>query len=414
MPRGRHRHSEPLHRLLPPMTVAGTAVVLAAAALFAGDTELLRLLTLAAALTAVAGAAVARAWDRSAGRRVAELTTLRARDEWRADERIAELETDLEEHREIRGRLEKKLRGKRSELARLRTEHADLLRRYATAESERARALEARRRLQLEGAAGHRPLALGTGASPVGPAAYLKAAEALRNLPRNAAQQQARQTVEEARRREIEALEEPQGRHASGKPAPRFPSASGGSSRRSPPPSFPTPSRSVAGTPPSGPPAGSTSSARSRLPARKWVGPRPARLSPRPRLRLASTNGPARQPLPRSSTSPPTTTPNNSTSPASAPRRNPHPAESGNHSGAWVPVRKAAPVFQGAGGTTREAGGGTARSAQRLYGALLDAGDARGSRAVRQPAAGRAGGRVRRPGPGGARHGRLRAAGHQR
>jgi len=202
------------------MTVAGTAAVLATASLFASDTGLLRVLTLAASLTAVTGAAVARTWDRSAGRRVAELITLRARDEWRADERIAELETDLEEYREIRGRLEKKLRGKRSELARLRSEHAELLRRYATAESERARALEARRRLQLEGAAVHRPLALGTGASPVGPAAYLKAAEALRNLPRNAARQQARETVEEARRREIAAPEEPQGRHASGKPAP--------------------------------------------------------------------------------------------------------------------------------------------------------------------------------------------------
>ncbi len=202
------------------MTVAGTAAVLAVAALFAGDTGLLRVLAVAAALTAVAGSAIARAWDRAAGRRVAELTTLRSRDEWRADERVAELETDLEEYREIRGRLEKKLRGKRSELARLRTEHADLLRRYATAESERARALEAKRRLQLEGAAARQPLALGTGSSPVGPAAYLKAAEALRNLSRNAARRQATATVEEARRREIAAPEEPQGRHASGAVAP--------------------------------------------------------------------------------------------------------------------------------------------------------------------------------------------------
>lgn len=202
------------------MTVAGTAAVLAVAALFAGDPGQLRVLTLAAALTAVTGAAIARAWDRAAGRRVAELTTLRARDEWRADERIAELETDLEEYRDLRGRLEKKLRAKRSELARLRTEHADLLRRYATAESERARALEAKRRLQLEGTAVHQPLALGTGTSPVGPAAYLKAASALSNLSRNGARQQAARTVEEARRREIAAPEEPQGRHASGAVAP--------------------------------------------------------------------------------------------------------------------------------------------------------------------------------------------------
>jgi hypothetical protein len=204
--------------MLPPLTVAGSAAALAVASLLTGDTGPLRVLTVLAALTAVTGAAIARAWDRSAGRRVAELVTLRTRDEWRTDERIAELEIDLEEFREIRGRLEKKLRGKRSELARLRTEHAALLRRYATAESERARMLEARR-LQVDGTAA-RPLALGTGISPVGPAAYLKAAEALRNLPRNTAKQQARQTVADARRRDTAASEEPQGKHASGAPAP--------------------------------------------------------------------------------------------------------------------------------------------------------------------------------------------------
>ena len=209
--------------MLPPLTVAGSAAVLAAASLFAGDTGLLRVLTAATAVAAVTGAWLARTWDRSAGRRVAELTTLRTRDEWRADERIAEVETDLDESREIRGRLEKKLRAKRSELARLRTEHADLLRRYATAESERARALEARRRLQIEGAAAPAPLALGTGASPVGPSAYLQAAEALRHLGRNAARQQAQRTVEDARRREAAAPEEPQGRHADGAPAPVLP-----------------------------------------------------------------------------------------------------------------------------------------------------------------------------------------------
>jgi hypothetical protein len=214
MPRGRHRHSQPLHRLLPPLTVAGCAAALAAASLFAGDTSALRVITVATALTACAGATLARTWDRSAGHRVAELETLRERDEWRTDERVAELETDLEESRELRGRLEKKLGGKRAELARLRTEHADLLRRYATAESERARALEARRRLQLEGVAAQQPLALAAGHTAVGPAAFLKAEQALRELSRNAARQQVRRTVEEARRRDVAAPEEPQGKHA--------------------------------------------------------------------------------------------------------------------------------------------------------------------------------------------------------
>lgn len=211
MPRGRHRHSQPLHRLLPPLSVAGCAVVLAAASLVAADTGVIRVITAATALTAIAGAALARTWDRSAGREVAELEAARVREEWRTDERVAELETDLEESRDIRGRLEKKLRGKRSELARLRTEHADLLRRYATAEAERARALEKNRQLRV----GEAPqqLALTAGTPAVGPAAFLKAEQALRELSRNAARQQAQATVEEARRREAAAPEEPHGRH---------------------------------------------------------------------------------------------------------------------------------------------------------------------------------------------------------
>jgi hypothetical protein len=199
--------------MLPPMTVAVCAAVLAAASLTAADTTVIRVITAATALTAIAGAVLARSWDRSAGRKVAELEAARVREEWRTDERAAELETDLEESREIRGRLEKKLRAKRAEMARLRTEHADLLRRYATAESERARTLEKNRQLRV----GEAPqqLALTSGVSAVGPAAFLKAEQALRELSRNAAKQQAQRTVDAARRREAAAPaeEEPQGRH---------------------------------------------------------------------------------------------------------------------------------------------------------------------------------------------------------
>jgi hypothetical protein len=213
MPRGRHRHSEPLHRLLPPLSIAGCAVLLAAASLMATDTGVIRIVTAATALTAIAGAALARTWDRSAGREVAELEAARVREEWRTEERVAELETDLDESREIRGRLEKKLRAKRAEMARLRTEHADLLRRYATAEAERARALEKNRQLRVGDAP--RQLALTAGTSEIGAAAFLKAEQALRDLPRNAARQQAQATVEAARRREAAAPteEDPQGRH---------------------------------------------------------------------------------------------------------------------------------------------------------------------------------------------------------
>ncbi|MFG2114289.1 hypothetical protein ACGFRB_16915 [Streptomyces sp. NPDC048718] len=153
MPRGRHRHSPPLHKLLPPASVAGAAVVCAAGAWLFGEPVVLRLLVAAAAAAAVTGVVLMRRRDHSAGRQVAELTRARAADQWKTEERIAELESDLEESRELRARLDAKLRAKRVELAGLRSEHADLLRRYATAETERASALEGRRVLALESGA---------------------------------------------------------------------------------------------------------------------------------------------------------------------------------------------------------------------------------------------------------------------
>ncbi|MFE0627182.1 hypothetical protein ACFW3D_09450 [Streptomyces sp. NPDC058864] len=210
MPRGRHRHSQPLHRLLPPVTVAGSAAALAVGALVIGDPVLLRVFVVAAAGVAGGGAFLLRSWDRAAGKQVADLKTARVRDEWRADERIAELEVDLEDSRELRGKLENKLRGKRAELARLRTEHADLLRRYATAESERARALE-EGRVAKKAVGSALPVPY---TAPVSPAAYLRASAALRDLSRNGARQQAALTVEEARRRDLADTDEPQGRHA--------------------------------------------------------------------------------------------------------------------------------------------------------------------------------------------------------
>ncbi|MET8902131.1 hypothetical protein [Streptomyces sp. NPDC004538] len=150
MPRGRHRHSPPLHRLLPPSAIAGVSVVCALGPWVFSETVILRVLSAAAAVTAVVGAVVMRHWDAQAGRRVADLTRARASDEWRYEERVAELESDLEESRELRVKLEHRLRAKRTELAGLRNEHASLLRRYATAETERATALEGRRLLEIE------------------------------------------------------------------------------------------------------------------------------------------------------------------------------------------------------------------------------------------------------------------------
>ncbi|MFI8264002.1 hypothetical protein [Streptomyces sp. NPDC085665] len=153
MPRGRHRNPEPLHRLLTPTTVAGVSVASAAAAWLLADPLPLRLLVALAGAAGVSGAVLMRAWDRAAGRRVAELARERVKDEWKTEERIAELESDLEEARALRAKLDAKLRVKRVELAGLRGEHAALLRRYATAETERASALEGRRLLAIEASA---------------------------------------------------------------------------------------------------------------------------------------------------------------------------------------------------------------------------------------------------------------------
>lgn len=152
MPRGRHRHSPPLHRLLPPSAIAGVSLVCAFGPWVFSQQAVLRVIAAAAAAVAIVGAAVMRRWDGQAGKQVADLTRARASDEWRHEERVAELETDLEESRELRVKLEQRLRAKRTELAGLRNEHAALLRRYATAETERASALEGRRLLEIEAA----------------------------------------------------------------------------------------------------------------------------------------------------------------------------------------------------------------------------------------------------------------------
>ncbi|MFD5031709.1 hypothetical protein ACFVWX_00215 [Streptomyces sp. NPDC058220] len=240
MPRGRHRHSPPLHKLLPPSAVAGAAVLCAAGAWFLSEPVMLRGLVAVTAAAAVSGAVFMRGWDRSAGRRVAELTRGRESDQWKTEERVAELEADVEESRELRLKLDAKLRAKRVELAALRGEHAALLRRYATAETERATALEGRRQLALEAAA--EPKALPAAGSTPTASAYAGAARALENLPRNGVTQQVKRTVDAARRRDLAEraaeADEPQGKHAaaaqgeqhsrpsSALPATRVPAAS--------------------------------------------------------------------------------------------------------------------------------------------------------------------------------------------
>ncbi|MET9670543.1 hypothetical protein ABZY19_35130 [Streptomyces sp. NPDC006475] len=215
MPRGRHRHSPPLHRLLPPSAVAGASVLCAAGAWFLTEPVVLRTLVTAATAAAITGAVLMRSWDRAAGRQVADLTRGRASDAWSTEEQIAELEADLEESRDLRTKLDARLRAKRVELAALRGEHAALLRRYATAETERAGVLEDRRQLAIEASA---PKALMPAGSTPTPSTYLRASMALDNLSRNAAAQEAKRTVEEARKRDLaeraREADEPQGKHA--------------------------------------------------------------------------------------------------------------------------------------------------------------------------------------------------------
>lgn len=161
----------------------------------------LRGLVAVTAAAAATGAYLMRSWDSAAGRRVAELLRARASEEWKTEERIAELEADIEESREIRTRVETKLRAKRVELAKLRGEHAALLRRYATAETARASALEGRRQLAIE--ASQEPKALPPAGSTATASAYFRAAQALDHLTRNGITQHTRRILEDARRRQL-------------------------------------------------------------------------------------------------------------------------------------------------------------------------------------------------------------------
>ncbi|MEI7030515.1 hypothetical protein [Streptomyces pratensis] len=325
MPRGRHRHSPPLHKILPPSLVAGVSVVGATGAWLLAEPLALRGLVAAVAAAAVTGAWLMRSWDRAAGLRVAELERARAGDAWRAEERIAELEQDLEESRELRTRLETKLRRKRVELAGLRGEHAGLLRRYANAETERASALEGRRRLVIEAEA---PRELLPARSTPTPESYRRADEALLNLTRNAALQKARKRDLPASSSRPGARDEdegPRGKHAAvagaggptapqhrrpstawpapqpNAPAPVDPSTPNAATPNAATPNaatpnVPTPNGPRPHTPPSAPAsAGTPAPATSSSPLTKAPAPQPPSVQP-PAPQPPSAQPPAPQP----------------------------------------------------------------------------------------------------------------------
>ncbi|MFC7219558.1 hypothetical protein ACFQLX_15455 [Streptomyces polyrhachis] len=198
MSRGRHRFSSPAHRLLAPSLLAICAFSCAAAALFVRDGEaaVLRALVVVAAVAAVAGASLLRVLDRVASLKLKEAVGARIREELEHEEAVARLEAEQEaeltESRDIRKAVEQRLRTATAELERMRSEHAALLRRYATAETERAGVLESRRLLELE--TRKQPIALPAASAdrfPTGaptPAAYLRASVALSSLAGRAAE----------------------------------------------------------------------------------------------------------------------------------------------------------------------------------------------------------------------------------
>ncbi|WP_407560208.1 hypothetical protein [Streptomyces sp. 184] len=202
MPRGRHRFSSPMRGLLPPVSFAAVALGCAAGAwLVSGDGAAVRWLAMGAAGAAVGASALLRLRDRTAALHVTEASGAQARAERRHEEQLAELKGDLEEARRIRGELEKRLGSRHGDLARLRTDHAALLARYATAESERAAALEGRRQLAIEAATPVKQLpAAGSGPQtrPPSLSAYLRASHALDSLAGNAARQGHGQSHEQA------------------------------------------------------------------------------------------------------------------------------------------------------------------------------------------------------------------------
>ncbi|MEO3766325.1 hypothetical protein [Streptomyces sp. B8F3] len=202
MPRGRHRFSSPMRGLLPPVSFAAVALGCAAGAwLVSGDGSAVRWLAAGAAGAAVGASALMRLRDRMAALQVSEATGALARAERQHEEKVAELKGDLEEARRVRGELEKRLGSRHGDLARLRTDHAALLARYANAESERAAALEGRRQLAIEAATPVKqlpPAGYQSQGRPPSLSSYLRASHALDNLAGNAVRQGHGQTHEQA------------------------------------------------------------------------------------------------------------------------------------------------------------------------------------------------------------------------
>ncbi|MEY9840796.1 hypothetical protein [Streptacidiphilus sp. EB103A] len=181
MPRGRHRQSSPLSRLLPPTACGVLAIASLISAVFATDPAMLRVLVVAASVGAFAGAVLLRLREHAGQIELEAEMAARGRDEARFEDRVAELEYAAEAAEEQVKRMERRLLAQRSQIARAEAENARLLRERARVAAEQA-LREAEETQRRESALrGTRPT----------PTAYLKAAAALRGLERRAAVGQA-------------------------------------------------------------------------------------------------------------------------------------------------------------------------------------------------------------------------------
>ncbi|MFC1410662.1 hypothetical protein ACEZCY_16950 [Streptacidiphilus sp. N1-12] len=188
MPRGRHRQSSPLSRLLPPTACGVLAIASLIAAVFTGDPAVLRTLVVAASVGAFAGAVLLRLREHAGDVELEAEIAARSRDESRFEDRVAELEYQAETAEEQVKRLERRLLAQRAQITRIESENARLLRERARAAAEEIAREAEQARLREVTARGTRPT----------PTAYLKAAAALRGLERRAAVGQAQRIAANA------------------------------------------------------------------------------------------------------------------------------------------------------------------------------------------------------------------------
>ncbi|WP_052438998.1 hypothetical protein, partial [Streptacidiphilus jiangxiensis] len=223
MSRGRHRQASRLGRALPSLACAVLAVAALAAAMLTSSLGVLRILVAAVSVGACAAAVLLRQRESATQAALASEQAARGRDEARFEERVAELEYQAEMAEEQVKRLERRVLAQRSQLAHAEAAHAQLLRdrariaaEQALREADAAQALEVAKR-------GVRPT----------PAAYLKAANTLRSLERQAEQAESGRTLS-LRQPQVPALPAvpepaPPVAEAEGEPKERQPEAQAGS-----------------------------------------------------------------------------------------------------------------------------------------------------------------------------------------